>query len=159
MTAKMQMAKKTTESENLQETKTLIDWRAFLQPMHVDQQQLKRSDKPASLIIHNCPRLTYSHGAVPSFYESRRADMADTPSSHPLEGIEIPMTERLITADPIEDSDRNTRSHPHLDTSTFAIILTTNSFDSADKSLLTPAFRALVFSFDSFEKMRNDERG
>jgi hypothetical protein len=72
---------------------------------------------------------------------SRRAGMAET---HP-QSIMPEDGERLIHAEHIEESDGNTHSQPHLDKSTFAIILTTNSFDSADKSLLTPAFRALVF--------------
>ncbi len=75
--------------------------------------------------------------------------MAETRPAISEDGIEIPMTERLIISEPADESDSNTHSHPHLDNGTFAIILTTNSFDSADKALLTPAFRALVLSFEA----------
>ncbi len=61
------------------------------------------------------------------------------------DGAGIQMTERLINSEPTDEND-SAHSQQHMDTGTFAIILTTNSFDSADKALLTPAFRALVFS-------------
>jgi hypothetical protein len=56
----------------------------------------------------------------------------------------ISMSERLIISDANGDNETNEHTPEKLDNATFAIILTTNSFDSADKSLLTPAFRVLV---------------
>ena len=62
----------------------------------------------------------------------------------------FPMTERLIANESLEGELEVHEQHEKLDNATFAIILTTNSFDSADKSLLTPAFRVLVPSCDLF---------
>ena len=81
---------------------------------------------------------------------SRRAAMAET-QPQLEDGAGIQMTERLINSEPTDEND-SAHSQPQLDKGTFAIILTTNSFDSADKALLTPAFRALVFSFEAYTR-------